>query len=1074
MIKNYIYISYSKKDDAFVNILRHKLEKQRIKTSGDAREIKPGAKLDKKIENEISQARAFIVLISPESQDSEQVRQETSLALQIQAAKETPIDFPVIPLVMGGADLNAFTREINKDIVALWVPLPPGPGDEAIREVMPRILEGLEKRLPTDIQAMVKPPVEPVDELVLKLTAPRLVKVNDKQSARATARLIYYPADEISGSIESENEFSFTAPVEAITQDDIRWYLEKSYLWPSEVIREKAGKIESKFPQWGKSLFNRVFQAPAAGDKATEILKSWRHAYGQTARRFTVLLEKEPTKDKNASPVRSRNTAAARLLSLPWELLYDGDGYIFQGAQPVTVRRCVPSRQEKKVERALTRHPIRVLIISPRPGEKKAGTGYFDHRISALPLIEALETIGNLVDIRVLVPPTLPALEKELQEADQAGKPYHIIHFDGHAISSTPSGMGGVFFESPAEVKKLEKRKGVVVDAKKLADVINKNHIPLLFLAIGPSAQPGNESTAAVAADVTAHGVATVVAMNSSILLNTTARFVAAFYSEIITGARVGSAFAAAQRHLFGDRVRMKVFGTGKLELHDWFVPRLFQVSDDVRFVAKISKAELEKIERTDRSNQLSSCPPAPQHGFVGRCQELLQLERLLEIQPYGVIFGQSGEGKTALATEFGRWVVRSQRFDQAVYISFQDMYDVRSVIDRLGSSLLANYTVSKYNNQDLLTKALLPIEKELRTQKVLLIFDSIDSVLPSKQTSKNSKKNNFLHKGKGANPAKEVFGEIEMVRFDPAELEVLWDLCQRLLALDQVRILFTTRKKLPKPYDQAFNHINLGCMDTSDAIELVQKTMTIDDQEPPEEDNQLAQPEIEALVNSVKRHAHSLVLLAPYISNLGVQQATETMDRVMDQLEQYYPDEREQALYASLELSMERISPQFRDRLTSLGIFHGGAHLYVMQQVLGLNEMERDRLISELFVSRLAHPTPFGFLHFHPDICPYLREQLTKAEWRRITPRWTAASQELVDYLLHQRFKEAHLAASITLLELPNLAVLLEYFRKQGSAKETLSLAVKLEQLIAQLGRPQLLAHFAAIRQELASKSPR
>ena len=78
--------------------------------------------------------------------------------------------------------------------------------------------------------------------------------------------------------------------------------------------------------------------------------------------------------------------AASTLLSLPWELFHDGRNYLFQGKSPVGVRRRLPNRHEQEV--TLSKLPIRVLLISPRPEDKR--TGYIDHRVSALPLVQAL------------------------------------------------------------------------------------------------------------------------------------------------------------------------------------------------------------------------------------------------------------------------------------------------------------------------------------------------------------------------------------------------------------------------------------------------------------------------------------------------------------------------------------------------------------------------------------------------------------------------------------------------------------------------------------------------------------
>ena len=123
--------------------------------------------------------------------------------------------------------------------------------------------------------------------------------------------------------------------------------------------------------------------------------------------------------------------AASELLSLPWELLHDGRGFLFHGKHPVRVRRRLPNRHSH-LHRP-TGLPIRILLVSPRPEEENR-VAYIDHRISAKPLIEAAESLGELAKVTMLVPPTFPALEEALQKAAEAGEPFDVIHFDGHGI----------------------------------------------------------------------------------------------------------------------------------------------------------------------------------------------------------------------------------------------------------------------------------------------------------------------------------------------------------------------------------------------------------------------------------------------------------------------------------------------------------------------------------------------------------------------------------------------------------------------------------------------------------------
>src|SRR5204862_8176276 len=127
--------------------------------------------------------------------------------------------------------------------------------------------------------------------------------------------------------------------------------------------------------------------------------------------------------------------AATVLLSLPWELLHDGDGFLFQGARPTRVRRRLPNTRDLTVPVVST--PIRILLITARPEDDACG--YIDHRASALPLVEAMEELGGLVRLHVLAPPTLTAPREELDRARRAGKPDPVVPFDGHGVSEHPA-----------------------------------------------------------------------------------------------------------------------------------------------------------------------------------------------------------------------------------------------------------------------------------------------------------------------------------------------------------------------------------------------------------------------------------------------------------------------------------------------------------------------------------------------------------------------------------------------------------------------------------------------------------
>jgi hypothetical protein len=170
--------------------------------------------------------------------------------------------------------------------------------------------------------------------------------------------------------------------------------------------------------------------------------------------------------------------------------------------------------------------------------------------------------------------------------------------------------------------------------------------------------------------------------------------------------------------------------------------------------------------------------PPEPEHHFVGRSRQLLHLERLLQQEPYAVIRGSGGLGKTALATELARWLVQSGRFQRGAFVSVepQNVQDVKGVLDVIGRQLVPGYLVAQYGDD--LTAALQPIERALRDFVTVIVLDNLESVLPDAE---------------GNNPA------------GVADVTELLALCQKLLAADpRCRLLFTSREPLPAPFAKA------------------------------------------------------------------------------------------------------------------------------------------------------------------------------------------------------------------------------------------------------------------------------
>jgi tetratricopeptide (TPR) repeat protein len=1036
----HIFISHSSKNDDVIKRLREILELAGIETWVDSREFTGGDILDETLTEKIKTAKSFMILLSIDSLSSEWVQKELKLAQEV-AEERKAEGYKVISLVMPGVPAGLLKPFFPKEPIHIF--LGQGATGPDLDEKMPDIFAALGKVLPNDWKRKEAVKAEPVEELILKLTDPIIEEKDGVRRATATAELTYRPADN-SRDITSRR-YKFTAPLGPVELSEIRWYIEKYYQWPTGVFKTRAETTEKSLPEWGKALY----AAALGGESAREPLEAWKRTSG--SRRFSVQVDSESlagTDEEKSALIRE---AASDLLSLPWEIMHDDVGFLSQGATGVRVRRRLPNRKQTTTIKAEL--PIRVLLLSPRPEVDEHGdpVGYLDHRSSALPLVQAVENLGEeLVQLDILHPPTFPALKEALKKARAEKNPYDIVHFDGHGVYDRWVGLGALCFESPRDSQKLGQRLLALVHADELAAELRAYGVPLIYLDACQTAQATEDPKASVAAKLLEEGVGSVVAMSHSVLVETARRFVEPFYKNLAEGKRVGDAMLAGQVALYEDPYRFKVMGAGNLELQDWFVPVLYQDEDDPQLFTVQPGEAAAHLEAKRQELQLGKLPQPPEHTFVGRSRMLLHLERLLEREKYAVIRGSGGMGKTALATELARWLVRSNRFERGVFVSVepQNVQDVKGVLDAIGRQLLPKYTVTQYGND--LDAALQPVERALQDQATLILFDNMESVLPDH---------------KGINPA------------GAADVTELLVLCQKLLkASEKTRLLFTSREVLPDPF--AHNTVELGRLHKDEAILLVEKVMARHNWQPPASDDARTPEEIEELVNVVDRHPRALVLLAREVAR-GVRSTTRNIAGLMAKLEAENPGNRENSLYASVELSLRRLPPEVRERVNKLSVFHGGGHLVNMAAVMGINPKEIEPIAEMLIGTGMAEIQDYNYLRLDPALPAYLKLGQAPETLAQLESAWADALRQLVDFLYDQISKDSKMAFNLTLLELPNLLGLLDWLAgllaQDNSSAETISdTAGSIEQLLAPLNRPQALAKAVQVREESAAVIPK
>ena len=126
--------------------------------------------------------------------------------------------------------------------------------------------------------------------------------------------------------------------------------------------------------------------------------------------------------------------------------------------------------------------------------------------------------------------------------------------------------------------------------------------------------------------------------------------------------------------------------------------------------------------------------------------------------------------------------------------------------------------------------------------------------------------------------------------------------------------------------------------------------------------------------------------------------------------------------------------------------------------------------LAGELIETGLATPNRYDHLTLNPALCPYLRGRMESAERAALTARWVEAMRAYAGFLVQQQSQNAEVAATLTVLELPNLFALLDLVQRAGDAEATIGLATSLYSLLQVLGKPRLLARVGEVRDAAAA----
>jgi tetratricopeptide (TPR) repeat protein len=492
--------------------------------------------------------------------------------------------------------------------------------------------------------------------------------------------------------LEAQAKTQFTLTPQE--QEDLRWYME-DYLTRAESVEEvQVNQIEDWMKRRGEELYSKVL----AADQGTQAV--W----------FAV-------REQLADLRVEITTGVAEAASIPWELMRDpqSDSAIALRVQSFVRVQSNPNLSFVPVPPADDGR-LRLLYVVCRPG----GRNDVELRAVANRLLQDLGEDLARFDITALRPPTFEQLQKELTDAKAGGRPFHIVHFDGHGcyedLSKTaladwlkaisPLMLGGknsgkqgyLLFEHPASEQNMRP-----VSGGELGKLLHDTGVPVLVLnacqsamheAMGgaqPAAANVHDEVRAIgslAQAVIDHGIPAVLGMRYSVFVVTAAQYIGQLYAALAQGRPFGQAASEGRKHLAMNPDRWVTLQSHTLQ--DWFVPVVFEAAPVHLLPPKAAAPglELNRPELDPAQTNSALRRHVPDTGFVGRDETLLLLDRAFDRHPVVLLHAYAGQGKTATAVEFARWYAQTGGLGPqplVLFTSFETHTDLTDVLNQIG-----------------------------------------------------------------------------------------------------------------------------------------------------------------------------------------------------------------------------------------------------------------------------------------------------------------------------------------------------------------------------------------------------
>ncbi len=619
-----------------------------------------------------------------------------------------------------------------------------------------------------------------------------------------------------------------------------------------------------------------------------------------------------------------------------------------------------------------TNPTLRVLVVAPRPLSLSKVPG----RADVEALYEGVEAQGSQMETEWLWPITHGALVECL---DAKAPTIDIVYLN--VVASEGEGKVALHFEGEgggADSISLEALGGSCSDAK----------LSLLMLQPIMETEAVERLVRQEASTVSSSFGLNIVLLSKRMSAQRLTTMAKDFFAALLAKEPLERAVAEAQP-VDEEGKAIELFAAqGDVVI----APAAGEASSGVSKIIRFPEGGLQPAwESLPSPSEVGGLPPEPDHPFVGRSREVVELERGLRGKadrgPLW-IYGYEGLGKTTLAAHLARWLLRTGGFERVVYTNFQGGGLSEWPLHNLGKCLVDDEFSPKRDG------ALESVEDALAETSTLVLWDNVEAVLPA-----------------GAFP------------LGPEERANLFQLARRLAEHEGCALcILSDTPDVPdaaRALEPLSVTLSLKPLGDEDALFLLDAVMGAGGEG-------VDPAALAELVHVVAGHPLALCVLGSLLRGGDIEQMMAELEEIMPGIHEGQAHLRNGAVILALEYLMRSFDQDTRYELYSLGLFAGGFIEFLALRILDLEQETWERCKERLVSSQLLRACRLEginvpFVRLHPALTHHLARRLGSQQRKRLQERYYGSYLGLLKWLSETEAEYPDAARGLARHELPN-----------------------------------------------------